>query len=401
MHASRLRCCYLVCALVVGAPGRTGALPAPQHPAAPTRPAPPVSEPVRGEPTPSRQWGPAPPGEPHAERARTFDVRHQVIRLRFDRQRRAVVGSTELRVAALGTPTSTVALDAVGMTIRRVATADGTPLAHRYDGRTLTVTLRAPLGRDPTTLAVDYEAVRPRSGVYFVDARHTVWAQAKLEDARFWVPTYDSPNDKLTWDLYITAPSGEQAFGAGRLAGRRTVDGGTEWHWAQETPAPTYFLAAAVGPFATVERSSGAVALRFWGPPDSAARLEHGFEAAPRAVELFARRLGTPHPYPAHDQAAVPDFIFWDALESWRPMITTTVQDERLVLGDGRSGWPGETAEMSVARAVAHEWFGKLVTRATGRTSGSPRASPTSWPRSTSRRPTARARPRRSSRGRV
>ena len=65
-------------------------------------------------------WGPLPPGTPHPERARIDDLQHQVVHVRFDRPRHAVVGSTTIRVAALDKPLTTIPLDAVGMTIQKV-----------------------------------------------------------------------------------------------------------------------------------------------------------------------------------------------------------------------------------------------------------------------------------------
>ena len=47
------------------------------------------------------RWGQLPPGTPHAERARIYDLLHQVVHVRFDWARHAVVGSTTIRLAAL------------------------------------------------------------------------------------------------------------------------------------------------------------------------------------------------------------------------------------------------------------------------------------------------------------
>ena len=45
-------------------------------------------------------WGPMPAGEPREERRRSYDLQHQDTRIRFDWTRRAVVGSTTIRIAA-------------------------------------------------------------------------------------------------------------------------------------------------------------------------------------------------------------------------------------------------------------------------------------------------------------
>ena len=52
-------------------------------------------------PLPLITWGALPPGEQRAIVPElTQDLRHQIVRIRFDWARRAVIGSTTLRIAA-------------------------------------------------------------------------------------------------------------------------------------------------------------------------------------------------------------------------------------------------------------------------------------------------------------
>src|ERR1700687_1331035 len=91
-------------------------------------------------------WGPKPPGVPHGERVRTYDLQHQSTTVRFDWARHAVVGATTLQIAGLtgAPPLSKIAIDAGDMTIRRV-TSGTNSLKHDYDGRSLMVHLVSPL----------------------------------------------------------------------------------------------------------------------------------------------------------------------------------------------------------------------------------------------------------------
>jgi len=169
-------------------------------------------------------WGPLPPGTPHGERTRVYDLQHQIVHVRFDWARHAVVGSTTLRVAALDRALTAIPLDAVGMTIRKVTSPGGSPLRYDYDGKTLTVRLPGTLRpRSTTSFVVDYESVRPKKGAYFIDRKHVVWTQGETEDNRYWVPTWDYPNDKTTWELYVTTDSSEKALSNGALRGQRRV----------------------------------------------------------------------------------------------------------------------------------------------------------------------------------
>ena len=311
------------------------------------------------KPLPLMEWGQLPPGAPHAERVRTYDLQHQVVRVRFDWARHAVVGSTALRVAALEQPLSSIAIDATGMTIGRVRGASGnTTLRHDYDGRTLTVHLPTTLAAGArTTFTVDYEAVRPQKGAYFIDRKRVVWTQGETEDTRYWVPTYDHPNDKTTWEFYITVPSGEKALSNGRLAGTRRVGADTEWHWVLDKPASTYLMAAVTGDYVVLQDSwRRTTPVGYWTYPDSVGATWRGMGKTPRMMELFSTVLRIEYPWAKYDQANAPDYIF-GGMEN----VTATIQADDAILHPEWAA-PHAGSDELVSHELAHQWFGNLVT---------------------------------------
>ncbi|MGH9424429.1 MAG: hypothetical protein ACRD3J_30940, partial [Thermoanaerobaculia bacterium] len=194
-------------------------------------------------------WGPEPAGVRHSERARTYDLQHQSTTIRFDWSRNAVVGTTTLQIAGLpgAAPLSDVAIDAGDMTINRVGTATR-PLKSDYDGHSLVVHLASPLRAGAkTAIIIEYDGANRTKGAYFRPAKHIVWTQGETEDNHYWVPTYDFPNDKTTWEFYIWSAKGERALSNGRLAGSRIVGDSIEWHWVLEKPASTYLMTTVIG----------------------------------------------------------------------------------------------------------------------------------------------------------
>ncbi|HJU68902.1 MAG TPA: hypothetical protein VJ650_11750, partial [Gemmatimonadaceae bacterium] len=186
----------------------------PPAPAIPVTPSPrvdttPVAPAVPPQPTfqslPLITWGPAPAGELRAIVPElTQDLRHQIVRLRFDWERRAVVGSTTLRVAAAPGRgrLSEITLDAVGLQIQRVTHRDR-PLGFSHEGAVLRIRLGESVAADTLVeVTVEYEAIRPTRGAYFIDRRHVVWAQGFAEDTRYWIPTVDRIYDKTTWEFF-------------------------------------------------------------------------------------------------------------------------------------------------------------------------------------------------------
>ncbi len=303
-------------------------------------------------------WGPLPPGTPHPERERIYDLQHQIVHVRFDWPRHAVVGSTTIRLAALDKPLTAIPLDAVGMTIAKVSAPNGTRLKYDYDGRTLTVRLPGTLRpRSSTSFTVDYESVHPKKGAYFIDRRHVVWTQGETEDNRYWVPTWDFPNDKETWEFYIQTDTNEKALSNGALRGApRRVGNQLEWHWVLDQPNSTYLMTAATGDYVVLQDKWRTVPVGYWTYPDSVDATWRGMGKTPRMIELFSNKTGVDYPFAKYDQINAPDYIF-GGMEN----VTATTQADDDIL---HPAWaePQRNAEGLVSHELGHQWFGDYLT---------------------------------------
>jgi aminopeptidase N len=287
------------------------------------------------------------------------DLRHQIVRVRFDWARRAVVGSTTLRIAA--TPGSgglrEITLDAVNMQVRRVTHRDR-PLGFAHEGPVLRITLAEPLAPDAIVeVTIDYESVRPARGVYFIDRRRVVWAQGFAEDTRYWIPTVDRLYDKTTWEFFVRVPSRERALSNGRLIGtRRLPEGEVEWHWRLDQPASTYLMSVVTGDYVVLRDRWRDIPLGYWTYRDSIEATWRGFGRTPRAIEFFSQWTGVHYPWSKYDQAVAPDFVF-GGMEN---VTAVTMADDAIL----HPAWaePRSNADPLVAHELAHMWFGDYVT---------------------------------------
>lgn len=310
-------------------------------------------------PGPLVTWGPAPKGTLHTQRVRTYDLVHQVVHVRFDWSRHAVIGRTTIRFTTLSQPVRDFTVDAVGMRIGRVTDARGRPLRHDYDGRELTVHLVPALAvGDTTSVTIAYESVRPKMGAYFIDRVHYIWTQGETMANRYWVPTYDYPNDKETWEFYITVPKGEKALSNGRLVSVDTTRAGVVWHWKLMHPASTYLMTAAVGDYTVLHDHWRDVPVDYWVYPDSVAAGWRGFGMTPEAIKIYSHETGIPYPWSKYDQVAAPDFIF-GGMEN----VTATTQNDNGIL---HPAWaePERYSGGLVAHELGHQWFGDMLTTA-------------------------------------
>ena len=304
-------------------------------------------------------WGPVPEGVTHPERKRTYDLQHQNTTLRFDWTTHAVVGSTTLTIGGLpnASPLRTAVIDAGDMQIRRV-TSDGAALRFDYSDNQLSIQLpRALSSGEKVSFTVDYEGVNRTKGAYFRPAKHIVWTQGETEDNRYWVPTYDFPNDKTTWEFYIWTRKGERALSNGKLAGSRAVGDSIEWHWIQDKPASTYLMTCVIGDYVVLQDTPWRnVPIGYWTYPDSVEAARRGFARTPQAVDVFSRKTGVAYPWAKYDQIVIPEFQY-GGMEN----VSATSQNDAEILHPAWSEPQANSVDL-MSHELGHQWFGDLLT---------------------------------------
>src|SRR3989440_12436263 len=192
-------------------------------------------------------------------RSHDYDLVHQRIEVRnFDWERTSFDGRVTTTLVALRPGLDSVILDAGKLlAVSRVADAAGAPLRSGVHGDTLVVYPARPVAfHDTLRLVIDYHArIESGHGLTFIEADgrehrpQQIWSQGEDHDNHFWFPTYDSPNDKLTWELVATVPRQYTAVSNGRLvADRKNSDGTHTVTWRQDQPSATYLVSLIVAP---------------------------------------------------------------------------------------------------------------------------------------------------------
>ena len=167
--------------------------------------------------------------------------------VRLDPDKGAIAGTV------VNTVTATKAMplfvfDCAKLTVDRVS-LDGKPVAFKADGRVLAVASGVAKGTTHK-VAIVYHGL-PEAGVYFVPAARAfsaktpvVYTQGEMEATRYWLPTYDEPNDKATSHGTVTVPTGWNVLSNGTLKG---VDNST-YRWSMDKPHSTYLISFVAGP---------------------------------------------------------------------------------------------------------------------------------------------------------
>src|SRR5262249_26926992 len=144
--------------------------------------------------------------KPHYAPDRPCDIVHIALTLHLDIAQQSLRGTCATTVRAVQAAITCLSLDAVDLQIAQVRQAGGAVLPYDYDGQRLRIMFAELLQHAAeATVEVDYSVTKPRLGLYFVapDAAYPdkpvqVWTQCQDEDARYWFPCFDAPNEKAT-----------------------------------------------------------------------------------------------------------------------------------------------------------------------------------------------------------
>ncbi|MEJ2217863.1 MAG: M1 family aminopeptidase [Gemmatimonadota bacterium] len=270
-----------------------------------------------------------------------YDLVHQKIAVQFDMAKRLVTGRVTTTVVP-SERTDTVRLNALYITIDGATDAQGRRLRFVSDTDHVTVRLRRRVPAGDTVVFTLAYHTHPERGIYFVPRRHVIWSQGEAVETRAWVPTYDHPNDKETWEMLVTAAVDH---------GARSV-----WHWSQGEKASTYLMSVVVGPFTVLHDHWRDKQVDEWVYPDT---VDAGWRTAgetPSMIELYSELLDVPFPWDKYDQSWIPDFTY-GGMEN----ASATTQTDLDLAGPGN---PPGAGRGLVAHELAHQWFGDLETTA-------------------------------------
>ena len=143
-------------------------------------------------------------------RDREVDIHHMQIDVTVDLKAESVYGHVIHSFSPLNTSLKTFTLDAEDMTIRRVRHNDK-DISFDHSGDKLHITLDNEIGwNDTLNVRIDYTSF-PRVGAFFVspdeiypDKPWQAWTQGEDTDNHHWVPMYDYPNERNTFEILLT-----------------------------------------------------------------------------------------------------------------------------------------------------------------------------------------------------
>ncbi len=276
-------------------------------------------------------------------------------------------------------PTSTIVLQAVNMTFANstLVAKDGKPMEAKVTvdaaNQTASFAFDKPLAPGSYTLSTDYTGVinTQANGLFALDyqtdsgQKRALYTQFENSDARRFIPSWDEPNFKATFDLAVNAPEDEMVVSNMPVSSETDAGNGMKHVVFETTPKmSTYLLFLGLGEFdrATAKGRDGTEigVIAQKGKVDQA---QFALQAGGDILHEYNDYFGVEYPLPKLDNIAAPGRSqFFSAMENWGAIFTF---ESSLLLDPAVSSVSDKQRVFSTAaHEIAHQWFGDLVTMA-------------------------------------
>ena len=292
------------------------------------------------------------------------DFRHLKAEISIFPSRAMVSGELEYTFDVLE-PTDSVFIDARKMDFQKVL-LNGKEIRYNNDGNKLWL-LHDFQKSANNLLELTYSA-KPAQAMYFIETKpdgleqeYQVWTQGQGKYTSHWMPSFDDLNEKVEFDLTFLYPKEGTLTANGALLNSEVLnDSITRWEFDMKDPMSSYLLAVAAGDYEIKEiTSERGVPIRLFYPSGKEDLVEPTYRYTKDIMDLLERKIGVDYPWQNYKQVPVQDFLY-AGMEN-----TGTTIFSDLFLIDS-IGFHDRNYVMVNAHELAHQWFGDMVTAASG-----------------------------------
>ncbi len=299
-----------------------------------------------------------------AQMGRNYHLEDVTWRVSFDENAGTIDGDVVNTITPLVDNISQVPLNEGKLNIKKV-TVNGQDATFTVDAphEQMIVKLLKPANRgDDLKVEITYDG-KPQAGVYFVSPdrsevpikTNVIYTQGEAEDTRYWLPTYDEPEDKATSEGYISVPQGYFALSNGTLVEVIHTGARDVFHWKIDQPHSTYLISFVAAKMGQGLENWNNIPVNWYVPEGAQDMGSQAFGGTADMVRFYSELTGVKYPYSKFAQTAVPDFPF-GGMENISA-VTQTIGALR------PANDPNHEEIMGlVLHELAHQWFGDLET---------------------------------------
>jgi aminopeptidase N len=275
-------------------------------------------------------------------------------------------------------PTDSITLNAINMTFASVQltpASGGSAFAAPKVGvdakaQTATFTFARTIPAGSYKLAMSYtgKIETQANGLFAIDydtktgKKRALYTQFENSDARRFIPSWDEPAYKATFDLTATVPTGEMAVNNMPVASRTDLGNGLTRVRFQPTPKmSTYLLFFGLGDFERATTMADGTEIGVITQRGKKSQAGFTLKSGAAVLKEYNDYFGVPYPLPKLDNIASPGSSqFFSAMENWGAIYTF----EYALLLDPSFSTQSDKQQVfnTAAHEMAHQWFGDLVT---------------------------------------
>ena len=209
--------------------------------------------------------------------------------------------------------------------------------------------------------ALTYSA-KPSKTLYFVDneGKNQIWSQGQGKYTSNWLPSIDDMNDKIEFDLHISAPNDKTVIANGKLLDKKENGDLTEWEFDMQHPMSSYLVALVVGDYEQKSLTSdGGIPIQIYYYPKDAGEAEPTYRETKKIFDFFEKEIGVPYPWQDYKEVPVKDFLYAGMENTSLTIFSDTFMVDSI-------GFEDRNFVNVNAHELAHQWFGDMVTETSG-----------------------------------
>jgi aminopeptidase N len=238
--------------------------------------------------------------------------------------------------------------------------------------QTATFRFAQPLKPGSYQLKLDYTGVigTQAAGLFSLDYQNggadkrALYTQFENSEARRVIPSWDEPFYKATFALEATIPAGQMAVSNMPVTSTTKLADGRELvRFATSPKMSTYLLFFGLGEFERATTTEGGTEIGVVTQKGAVGQAQFALDSSRDVLREYNDYFGVKYPLPKLDNIAAPgQSQFFSAMENWGAIFTF----EYAMLLDPRTATQRnrESAFVTAAHEIAHQWFGDLVTMA-------------------------------------
>jgi len=294
---------------------------------------------------------------------REFHMENLSLDFHFNVNKKELFGVATEKIVPLREDYRDITLNATGMTINKVV-MNHKSLNYSYDGKELIIKLDKSYGlNDTLTYSVTYSTI-PKKGIFFVspDSAYPnrtpeIWSQSEEEDAQYWYPCHDYPDDFSTSDITATVPEDWVVVSNGILSKVRTdrKNKTKTFYWVENIPHVVYLNSIVAGKYQIIKDKFDDIPTYYYVEPRYAKDAKLDFKDEPDILKYYSKVTGYKYPWQKLALTTVTDFTE-GGMEN---VSAITLTDNTL---HGKNAEPNESSVELIAHETAHQWFGDLLT---------------------------------------